>query len=86
MSDLTSSLSIAFRLCLTAAVLLNVACQHTPQTANPIYSPAELSRLRQGDEKTFQKIKSDDAHLRHGFRTLKTQGDWKQPYFRTNLG
>ncbi len=69
---------MTIRLCLTAAVLLNVACQHTPQTANPIYSVAELSRLRHEDKKTFREIKSDDADLRRGFLSLKATGDWKQ--------
>ena len=76
--DLTCSLRMTVRLCLMAAVLLNAACQNTPQTTNPVYSPAELSRLRQEDELTFQKIKSDDAHLRRGFLSLKAKGDWKK--------
>ncbi|MFT5905215.1 MAG: hypothetical protein ACI9E1_000809 [Cryomorphaceae bacterium] len=78
MFDLTSSLRMTFRLCLTAAVLLNVACQHTPHKAKPIYSAAELSRLRQEDKKTFQEIKSDDTDLRRGFLSLKATGNWKQ--------
>jgi len=77
MFDWASSLRITVRLCLMAAVLLNVACQTTSQTTNPVYSPAELSRLREEDEKTFQKIKSDDAHLRRGFLSLKAKGNWK---------
>jgi hypothetical protein len=78
MVDLTSSLRITVRLCLMAAVLLNVACQNGPQAVEPVLSSAELSRLRQEDERTLIKIKSDDAHLRRGFLSLKAAGDWQE--------
>jgi len=82
MFDLASALRMTVRLCFMATVLLNVACQNTPQRPNPVYSPAELSRIRQEDEQTFQKIKSDDAHLRLGFLSLKAAGDWlERGYF-----
>jgi hypothetical protein len=78
MDNLTGSLKAAVRLCLMATVLLNVACQNTPQAVGPVLSPAELSRLRKEDESTLQKIKSDDAHLRRGFLSLKAKGGWKE--------
>lgn len=78
MSDLASSLKITVRLCLVTAVLLNAACQNTPQTAVPVRSPAELSRLRKEDQRTLKKIKSDDAHLQRDFLTLQKKGNWKK--------
>lgn len=78
MVDLTSSLKISVRLCLIAAVVLGAACQNSHQTTNPVYSPAELSRLRQEDEQTMLRIKSDDAHLHRAFLSLKATGGWQE--------